>query len=340
MEEMEDIVEQYKRQLLEEEKEELAKNSGTIAEFKVYCKSKGVSLGDDDFRYFQKIGVVAISPNLITNICQDIIFDKDKLVKFDDLVKDFGKLRLESGYVPTENYMLLASPFFRRGFHEENNYAPRFLELFLGRKMRSIKSIALDLDRVRIDVDGPMCFEFDTWYGPKFNDAIENISDGAVKIRPPLDLQERFISFYFADAYSLDVLWSTKDRIRTFQLEEFKTEAVKIENSNNTYFPVRYIHAEYDSDMNKFRHLDGAIHLYKEQQYFDRRDKDLNYYRNNFNTIKPYSIKLFKFNGEIENEDFIEFTAQFLTQNPLIHEYFTGKYPDYISIDFIRSTIK
>ena len=39
-------------------------------------------------------------------------------------------------------------------------------------------SIVLDLDRVRIDIGGPVLIEEDTWYGGKFTKEISKIKDG------------------------------------------------------------------------------------------------------------------------------------------------------------------
>ena len=46
--------------------------------------------------------------------------------------------------------------------------------------------------------------------------------------------------------------------------------------------------------------------------------------------IKSKSLKMFKFNGNIDVNNWIMFTSHFLTGNPLIIEYFEGNYPEYI----------
>ncbi|MGE5497875.1 MAG: hypothetical protein ACM3Q2_07390 [Syntrophothermus sp.] len=225
--------------------------------------------------------------------------------------------------------MLLFSPFFRRGYDYENNYAPRFLEVFVCLKKTAInKSILLDADMVRINMDQRGYFERDTWYGAKFNQEIDLIDDGTIKLRPPLDLDEFYLSSLFANVYSLDILWQTKGRTKVFQLEEFKTDKVILEYKSHIFHPVRYIHAEYDIDRKHFKHFDGAIHFYSENEYCERRDYDLNYNLKAKTHIKAHSQKLFKLEGRISLETFADFTSQFLTGNPLIFEYFEGKYPD------------
>lgn len=61
--------------------------------------------------------------------------------------------------------------------------------------------------------------------------------------------------------------WVTKERIKAFQAEEFKTEKIKISKDGLASYPARYIHAEYNVDKQHFRHFDGAIHFYTESKY-------------------------------------------------------------------------
>ncbi|MHB8950602.1 MAG: hypothetical protein ACYC4S_16325, partial [Rhodoferax sp.] len=126
------------------------------------------------------------------------------------------------------------------------------------------KYIAIDEDRVRINVDGFAYFEEDTWYGAPFDDDVRNIKPGTVKLRPPLDLDPQYLDFLFAEIYCLDIKWSEANGVKTFQALELKTEDVQIVIDGKPYFPARYLHAEFDVTANCFRHFDGAI------QYFLR----------------------------------------------------------------------
>lgn len=68
-----------------------------------------------------------------------------------------------------------------------------------------------------------------------------------------------------------------KQRGQKFQAEEFKTESVKLVKDGKEYYPVPYIHAEYDLARRYFRHFDGAINFYTESEYYARIDADFNY---------------------------------------------------------------
>lgn len=332
MRELTDMQKEYIQNLHDEQKRELANNTDIISSFKKSCATKGFILSDDNFKYIQTIGIVACYPNLVGRLCTDFYKDKEGLVDFNFLIKHFERRPFAKGFLYSDNFVLMAHPYFRRGLYANNNFAPRFTELFWAFNQDDIDTyISLDYDRVRIDVGNLGYMELDTWYGAQFRSDIANINDGISKLRPPIDLDDYTNSFLFADAYSLDIKWDTKDRIKSFQVEEFKTDKIKISKSGQEFFPARYVHAEFDLDKNTFRHFDGAVHLYTADEYYGRRESDFNYNSKNDFKIKTASEKLFKMNGNISVETWVKFSSHFLTGNPLIIEYFEGKYPDRVS---------
>lgn len=336
MKDEDDFIVQYRLQLIAEEKEKLSKNSQIIQDFKKHCRAKGLELRDVNFQYIQPIGIVANYPNLLSILYPEIPIDKEGLVDLDYLVTESEINPFLAGRILIGNIEILVSPYFRRGYNERSSYTPNFVSLFQFKKNESyIRSILLDANRVRIDIDGPMCCERDTWYGAKFDKNIAGISDGNAKLRPPGHISDSHISFFFGDVYSLDIKWETKNRIKTFQLEEFKTEKITLTKESKLVYPVRYVHAEYDIENNEFRHFDGAIHFYTEKEYYARRDSDFNYNTKNTYQIKTNSIKLFKINGKLPLETWVELTSHFLHGNPLIFEYYEGKYPRYI-LEFLE----
>lgn len=338
---MEDYKKRYFESLIEEEKNKISENFDTIQKFKEFCASKGIQLTDSNFRYHRTIGVVASYPDILLALNSQIKKDKEGLVNCNLLENIFEKKPRAHGFLYDTEFMAMAHPFFRRGMNENANFAPRFVELFWEIKDNKIDlSIALDYNRVRINVDDSTIIELDTWFGAKFNKNIEQISDGTVKLRPPMELDNLDISMFFAGAYSLDISWYTNNGIKTFQAEEFKTENVKLKISNSVFHPVRYLHAEYDSKNKIFRHFDGAIHLYSETEYFQRRDSDFNYNKKSQSHIKADSLKLFKMNGNVNIDSWILFSSHFFTGNPLMIEYFEGQYPEHVKeiIENIRQT--
>jgi hypothetical protein len=315
------------RKILMEKQE----NKKVIDSFKEFLESKGVNLSDDNFFHVTTIGIVVFYPNIVDVLCPDLTKDKENLCDFSLLTTNYEKRQWGSGLLYADNFILMAHPYFRRGFHANNNFAPNFIDMFWNYQDVDNKAyIAIDHNRVRINVDNGMYLEEDTWYGPRFCEQISAQCDGIVVLRPPADIDEHINKFLFSDTYSLNIKWKTKNNIRTFQSEEFKTEKIKIDRDGKGVFPARYLHAEFDLGTNSFRHFDGALHFYNNEEYYLRRDSDFNYNNKNNLQIKTDSQKLFKINGNISIETWREFTSHFMSGNPLIIEYFEGKLPDYI----------
>lgn len=332
MSDMSEIRKNYLLHLKEEEKKELKENEKIITDFIAFAKARGIEVTNQHFKYIQKVGVVVSYENILIKLNEDIILDKDNLIDYKLLCSKYQKKGFAKGYLYADNYIAMASPFFRRGYYLENGFEPRFIEKFwdISSEDYDELKICLDHNNLRVNVNNRMTLEFDTWYGAKFDKNIENISDQPIKLRPSPDFDDIDLSFFFADAYSLDIKWTTAKNIKTFQAEEFKIEKIKIEIENEIYFPVRYVHAEFDLTTKLFQHFDGAIHFYTEEEYYQRRDSDLNHNAKTSSQIKSKSKKIFKINGKINIDTWVDLTSHFFAHNPLAFEYFEGEYPEHI----------
>lgn len=334
--ERDDLIRNYQNHLKEEKENELSENSELIRNFTEFSSEKKVFLQNENFDYVPTIGIIVTYPNIVALLNNNIKEDKEGLVEVSILEKEFIKKPFATGYYYSDKYMVMAHPYFRRGHRNNSNFSPRFVEEFWRlNKPENFKYISIDCDRVRINVDNRMYMEFDTWFGAKFKKNISEIEDGIIKLRPPLDLDSFDIDFLFGNTYSVDIKWSSKEGIKVFQLEEFKSEKEKITKDGIEYFPVKYIHAEYDQISEKNRHFDGAIHFYTMEEYYLRRDEDFNYNTKNNLQLKTLSQKLFKINGKVELTDWINLVSHYLTADPLIFEYFEGKYPDHV-VEYIE----
>jgi len=325
------IWEDYLKQLKEEEINELEKNNTLIEKFSSFIQNQNIC-SKITFHYKRPIGIVAEYSNILGELTTDIEQDKEGLFSWRKLQVFFERKEFGSGFLTNGKYMIMAHEYFRRGYAKSNNYAPNFIDIFWALNDENIDAyIALDINRVRIDIDNGFYMERDRWFGADFNNDIQEIEDGVLKFRPPVNLDETMIEMFFSSVYALDIMWyTTSDNIKVFQAEEFKVDTVLIEENGVKYHPVRYIHAEYDIKNNHFRHFDGAIELYTSDEYFARRDKNFNHKAKGIEQIKPNSIKLFKLNGEISVDLWIEFISHFLSANPLVMEYFSGDYPQHI----------
>ncbi|TLX26633.1 hypothetical protein PYS58_06620 [Chryseobacterium indologenes] len=327
-----ELKQNYLNFLKEEADNEISKKEDLILKFIDIAESRGIIISKKDFNYFQTIGIVLNSENIFLKLNEDITLDKDGLIDFKLLCSKFSKHVFAKGYLYSDNYIAMASHYFRRGYYFENGFEPRFIDKFWNINSSDYEEIkiCIDLNHIRIDVDNSMTIELDTWYGAKFDKNIENISSDPIKLRPSFEFDEGDISLFFANVYCLDIKWTTSKNIKTFQAEEIKTESIKVQVDGVDFFPVRYIHAEYDIITKTFRHFDGAIHFYTQDEYFQRRDSDLNHNEKTDSQIKSKSKKIFKINGKIEVNTWIDLCSHFFSHNPLVIEYFEGNYPAHI----------
>jgi hypothetical protein len=326
MEDLIDMQQEYLRMENEDAKKQLEENANIISSFKKFCSGKGIKLTDENFDYIKTTGIVANYPNIVDLLCPEIHVDKEGLFHLSELR---SKYKIRMGFIHPNDFIVMPHPYFRRNFNSYANFAPNFIGIFLSDTSNNIEqSIALDRDRVRIDINGGIYMERDQWFGANFDKQISSIPDGIIKLRSPTDINKYQSESLFKSVYSLDIKWKEKDNIKTFQSEEFKTEDITILHKGKTVYPVRYVHAEFDLEKNKFRHLDGAIHYYTPDEYYSRLDSDFNYNSKNNNQIKTQSEKLFKLNGIFDVDIWAKYISHFMTGNPLVFEYLEGDYPE------------
>lgn len=326
-----EMLARHQAHMLEMEQEKLRSASTRIQEFKTYAGTRGVQLSDAAFNYSPPLGVTASAPGILRSLLDVQPNGRDGLYSWTELAGVLRPGRSE-GCLESPDFIAMAHPSFRRRMHPQANWAPRFIDLFWSLKSPGLaRSVALDGDRVRVDLDGMGYGEFDTWYGPPFNDDIASIALGNVKLRPPSDLSQVRVGMFFASAYCVDIKWAQSGDIKTFQALELKDESVLISIQGIPHHPARYLHAEFDLGKDVFRHFDGAIQYLTSAEYFARRDSDFNMTYKGTRHVKPMSKKVFKLNGAITTKDWVELSSHFFAANPLMFEYFNGEYPKHIA---------
>jgi hypothetical protein len=334
---MTDTLQEYLRQLEDRAREELAKNESLLQSFtELYLDTTGESEGPE-YKYFHTIGITAEAPRITSKLLPKAQLDRDGLYSMSNLQNDLGMVSHKPGSLRSDGFEVLYDAAFRRGYYENNNWAPRFVDVFAQQvKNRALDCyISLDPNRVRINLDNLIYVEADTWYGPKFSESIEDIDNGNVKLSVPLDLQGHGASFLFNDVESLDLSWATKGRVRQFQAMEFKGSSVTSDRSGVAVHPVRYLHSEYDIDEHAFRHIDGALQFMTPDEYSRRKSSDFSHHWKDSKHIKAEYKKIFKVNGALDLGVWMELVSHFFHGNCLVHEYFTGEMPSHIQ-DAVR----
>jgi hypothetical protein len=263
-----DFIADYLKARKEEEKRELDASAKRLSEFADFAQTKGVHLTRESFSYTPVTGLLASSPGIVSRLLHGFRTERDGLYSFSGLMNNVACHPFQGGLFRADQFILLAHPHFRRGYHGLNNYAPLFVDLFWKfNEPRVSRFIALDEDRVRVNLDNRMYMELDTWYGAPFSSRVEDIPSGVSKLRPPLDIDPCYISTFFGGAYCLDVKWSRDGSIKTFQALELKDETVKMDINGEDFHPARYVHAEFDMTTGVLRHFDGAMQYYSQPEY-------------------------------------------------------------------------
>src|SRR5690606_12328920 len=87
---------------------------------------------------------------------------------------------------------------------------------------------------------------------------------------------------------------------------------------------------EYDVGSKMIKHFDASIHFYNSKDYEIRSSREHHLGKNSRGAtqIKGQSQKIFSVDSPMPVDMWVELSSLFLHANPLIHEYFNGKYPD------------
>lgn len=332
-----DFLSSYLQYQKEHAQAVLSEHWDEIDSFIAFAKGRGVELSARNISYVEKIGIVASAPRLLERLSEGIERERSGLVPFGTFPLKLNFGLPYAGYFNAGNFAPMAHPHFRRGLHGECHFAPRFIELFWATSGAALdKYIALDEDRVMLDIFLGEAMEKATWFGAPFNQDISQVPNGIVKLKPPPDLNAHHASFLFADVHCLDVKWRQTGIIKGFQALEIKSENVRMSVDGETYYPARYLHAEFDLATGKFRHFDGAMQYLTELEYRQRIDSDFNYNAKNRVQIKPRYAKLFKLNGSLGTSLWSVLCCHFFADNPLMFEYFQGRYPPQVAETLAR----
>lgn len=199
-------------------------------------------------------------------------------------------------------------------YHPYLNY--HFLKLlldFIETRTNCTKRVALDSRRMLPYKKYPVRLLEAYWYGPKFKlDNVDSLIYGielTVHSRPVDSIR----NFFRTKLDRTEFMWSSQDNLKTLQIEEI----VPFDPGNSHRILVRYIHTIRDISKHQFVHLDGAIRWYEVDNYDLRIKSKLSDHPN----ANGY-FKLFRIDGQIQDQDWVDLIANFFSGNEMIHEYF------------------
>ena len=232
--------------------------------------------------------------------------DKDGLLIIDN---DF--ILNDSGII-YKDHILHYHQFLRRGYYSNPNFdfLGRFVSYYFSTKEKNNFRIAIDMQRLMPKEYLQHLIECDAWFGPNFDS--DKLDD---KYSVGLTIKKRIKPSIFSLSNDLDrteFLWSYKDNIKTLEIEEISNIEYKFEKFNIN----KYVHSERDIQNHILQHFDGSVKIYP-QEYNKRFNSQLpNEYR------APIKIKLFRIDGDIDINKWIELISYFSKGNEMILEYF------------------
>ena len=236
--------------------------------------------------------------------------DKDYLVEISVLLDDFEYLG--HGVFKDKCFAkaVLAHSFFRKSLSHYNNFHSMFLdELVRLSKTGKVKTkIKLDPDLIGFSPSFRHSFEFEYWWGPKYNDDIASIRPGLTK--HVSGKSEKIYSNIDETAF----FWKVNNELHEFELEEITSEPSP--TLTDTY-ACRYLHSIYNKEKQEFQHFDGAIRSYSTKLMEERRASKMT----EFGRRSVYT-KLFRVDGKLSLGSWKSLVTNYLQGNPQIYEYF------------------
>jgi hypothetical protein len=236
--------------------------------------------------------------------------DDDNLLILDD------ELELVELGVRYKHIVLYYHPFFRRGFGGSlnNPFLSNFRDLY--NKAKSTNSF-----RIKIDPDIYLpesnCtpyikFEFDTWYGPGFSES--RLADPYYVGFTKLGRNINSLFYHNNNLEETQFYWKYKDGVKTFESEEL-LDINKPQTPD--YFLTRYSHAEWNISEKNIQHFDGAVKVYSQSEYMQRRPQNMP----EILKVEKY-FKMFRIDGTTILKDWIESLGYYYWQNEMLIEYF------------------
>ncbi|WP_456324692.1 hypothetical protein [Desulfonauticus submarinus] len=239
--------------------------------------------------------------------------DKDGLINFKDILKEFETIGPGVFKYKKDDLAIFAHPYFRKSLSRLNNFNKFFLQNFfsLDTKENLDLKIALDPDMIGLASTYKEPIELEYWWGPKFDDNIENIPPG-VTVHASEDYQKIFYGILKTEFW-----WKEENGNKIFECEEV-IETLSLGIGQDKY-SCRYVHAIFEDSKGIF-HFDGAVRIYTKEELEDRKGKNINKAGKH---VKYF--KLFRIDGELDINEWKTLVCNYFQGNPLPIEYFNGE---------------
>jgi hypothetical protein len=260
----------------------------------------------------------SIKQVLIDQLKDSVVLDiypelKDRIDQ-DGLLHIDGALRLFDGGIEYKDHILHYHQFLRRGFHSNPNFdfLGRFTRYYHQTKARNGFRISIDHRRIMPKEFYQQLGERDAWFGPPF-DRSKMDDPNAVGLTVMKRIKPSLFDMAGNKLDRTEFYWSHKDGVKTFEVEELSDDG----ECFDSYYLNRYVHSERDINLRVLRHFDGAVKVYLKDEYSQRMATQLP------SELKSHrKVKLFRIDGDVDLDEWIELTCLFFKFNEMLIEYF------------------
>jgi len=245
--------------------------------------------------------ILALYPELRSKL------DKDGLLLLDE---SFGLMDVGIEY---RDHVLHYHQFLRRGYSSNPNsdFTSRFINFYHQTHPGNRFRIAIDHHRVMPREFYQQIIELDTWFGPPFDPA--ELDDPNAVGFSVIKRNKDSLFGLTNDLERTEFFWSFRQGIKTLEIEEISNVGYQFDH----YYLNRYVHSERNTQQRKLTHLDGAVKVYLQDSYNDRLRAHMP------KQLKSHTkVKLFRIDGDIPLEDWINLISFFYKSNEMIIEYF------------------
>lgn len=267
-------------------------------------------LTGDEKHHYQNSPVL-ISKDLARRAASEVfsLADKDGLVP----LKALQSIR-PGIYQIKDGLVLFAHPSFRRALSRLNRLNVEFLQTLesIAQFPETRVLVKLDPDAVGL-ADVREHFEYEYWWGPKFDDDLTSIPPGVT--RHESDERQRT----FSGVSRTEFWWQSRANDRgtnehILEIEELRDRPTFA--SSEISFGCRYVHSIVNDASRVIEHLDGSIRQYTEEQILRRLDQKLS----EAGRHTEYS-KLWRVDGRIPLPLWKNLIHHYFRDNPLVGEY-------------------
>lgn len=235
-----------------------------------------------------------------------------KVNEKDGLVPLSAMKNVLPGVFEIDGFLVFASRLFRRSGSLLNNLNEDFLSRYQKLPSELNPRISLDLDLIGLPGTARQEFEYQYWWGPKFDDDLSKIPSGVSRFG-----NEKYDKI-FANISATEFFWHSQDDRKTFECEEINANPEIVDGEEK--YRCRYVHSMMDAGMENVVHLDGAVRTYSDEKMLERMDTDIS--KAGHHT--DYK-KLWRIDGAIPVSQWKELITHYFRDNMLIGEYFHGE---------------